>query len=194
MVRRLRLACTLLALCLAGAAAVAEESGGDSRDLIHFETNAGFDLSFFAFSLHAEPHIVFRPTRFGIGLGAKLFVGGSHFDFLVAPFGRLELGWFYLNGGYVFEIVDAIDRYQMVEDGVLASLGIAPGLLPVGEGRLGLDVGLETNLKLGSLEQQLVAAYPLIAGWGSSGLPGFLLLHAVATTSLRIGVLYTFPL
>lgn len=165
-----------------------------AADRFHVETNAGLTASFFASSLVAEPNVVFRPRRMGVGLGTKLFVGATQFDFLVAPFARLELGWFYLNGGYAFEVADAPERYQMVEDGVLVALGITPELLSVRTGRFGVDVGLETHVKLSGLEGQLVAAVPFAASWQTGPLVTWLLLHAVATTSLRLGVLYTFAL
>lgn len=174
--------------------AASAESAGQPGARLHLETNAGITASFFASSLVAEPNVVFRPRALGVGLGTKLFVGATQLDFVVAPFARLELGWFYLNGGYAFELVDAPERYQMVEDGVLAAFGITPELLTARSGRLGVDVGLETHVKRAGLEGQLAAAVPFAASWQTGPLVTWLLLHAVATTSLRLGVLYTFAL
>ncbi len=201
--RRALLLLALLVLAAGGLAAQSAASDdapepdpaeASAPERFHLETNVGLTASFFASSLVAEPNVVFRPRTLGVGLGTKLFVGATQFDVLVAPFGRLELGWFYLNGGYAFELVDAPGRYQMVEDGVLVALGITPELLRLPGGRFGVDLGLETHVKRSGLDGQLVAAFPFAASWSTGPLLSWLLLHAVATTSVRLGVLYTFAL
>lgn len=202
--RRVTLSLALLLLA-AASGLVAQTGSSDAAPLpataeastsgrFHVETNVGLSASFFASSLVSEPNIVFRPRSLGVGLGTKLFVGATQFDVIIAPFARLEAGWFYVNGGYAFELVDAPERYQMVEDGVLVALGVAPELLRLRSGRLGVDVGLETHVKLSGLDGQLVAAIPFAASWQTGPVVSWLLLHAVATTSLRLGVLYTFAL
>ncbi|MFW5745371.1 MAG: hypothetical protein ACOC2D_19015 [Spirochaetota bacterium] len=59
---------------------------------------------------------------------------------------------------------------------------------------LGVDPGLETHVKRSILDGQLVAAVPLAASWSTGPLVPWLLLHALATASVRLGVLYTFAL
>jgi hypothetical protein len=174
-------------LCLATVAGVAQPS-------LLAESNVSVSSSWFGLYVGSEPHVMWKPTWFGLGAGVKLVVGASQLDIHAVPFARVEAGWCYLSGGWSFELLDLTSRYQMMGDGVVVAAGVAPDLVSFGYGRLGVDLGLETIIRMpyGEAEpppSELILGPASEASWLGTAL-GFL----VETTLLRVGLLYTFPL
>ena len=178
----------LVFVLLGGAALTAQER----ETALFFETDVQLDVAFFGMYLATEPHVVWRPDRFGLGAGVKLLAGATQFDVHAAPFARVEFGWFYANAGWVFELADRSDAYQAIDDGFYSALGIAPDLLQFGYGRLGADLGLEYYRLIG--DDPGAPVMSLIEPWGLGfGLSRFLE-SVLGTSFVRVGILYTFPL
>jgi hypothetical protein len=171
-----------------GAGLPAQEREAD----IFFETDVQLDVAFFGMYLATEPHVVWRPGRFGLGAGVKLLAGATQFDIHAAPFARVELGWFYANAGWVVELADRSDAYQAIDGGLYTAAGVAPDLIQLGYGRLGADLGVEYYRPIGDDPGAPVSS--LIEPWGlGPGLSSFLE-SVLGTSFVRMGILYTFPL
>lgn len=78
-------------LLAAGTVAADEES--------EVEVGAGFTSSIFASYLSPHVSYVHKPGFVGFGGGIKAMVGVTQRDLYAAPYGRLELGKFYLGAG-----------------------------------------------------------------------------------------------
>lgn len=195
---RLSAIVALLLLAFLIAPLGAQEAGADDDERRHgtvfAETGALMSSSWFALYLGSEPHVLWKPSWFGAGAGVRFSAGASQFDLHAAPFARLEAGWWYVNAGWSFELLDLTSRFQLVKDGVYLATGVAPDLLQFGYGRLGLDLGLESFVPLPYPPDELPPAVTVI---GPLGLPGWLeqpLLFLAETSMWRAGVHYTFPL
>ena len=200
-----RLAPVLLALLTFGVSSLpAQESGVDaglprpaearsSSFTRYAETNVQLDVGFFGIYLAAEPHVIWRARRFGAGVGVKLLAGATQLDLHAAPFVRVELWWLYANAGWTVELASRTDRYQAVGNGLFTAAGIAPDLIGLGHGRLGVDLGLEFYLPARGNEPSAPVA-ALVQPWGLPYAVSSILESVLGTGFVRMGVLYTFPL
>ncbi len=161
---------------------------------VYVETAVHLNASFFGVYVSAEPHVVWRPRRLGVGAGVKGIVGASQFDLHAAPFARLELGWLYANAGWVLRLASPTARHQAIPNGLFLAAGLAPDLVPFGYGRLGFDLGLEYYRPVPEDATHAAAADSLIHQWDPPPRLGPVLRAALPGGFIRFGLLYTFPL
>ncbi|MFP4113150.1 MAG: hypothetical protein ACOCWX_01145 [Spirochaetota bacterium] len=191
----MRRSCFVLALLLLGFGTLSgrTDPAREQSAELYAESNVSMTMSFFGAYVAAEPHLVWRPSWFGLGVGAKLLAGTSQFDLHAAPFVRAELLWLYANAGWDFEMLGGADRYQPITGGPFVAAGIAPDLIAFGPGRLGIDAGIEAFFPngdpgIGTPIEELVRSWDPPGDWAA------ILERVVALLHLKLGVLYTFPL
>lgn len=120
---------------------------------IRVDVDAGPALSLFSVYLNATPAVMYDFGLPAVGIGLRNYIGLSFGDIYTAPHALVELGWFYAGFGASFmlkapnpetnEAGFAIPEPDEEEGpGFLPflTLGIAPPLVPLGPGKLGLDI------------------------------------------------------
>ncbi len=161
---------------------------------LYVETNLHVNASLFGVYVSAEPHLVWRPGMLGAGAGVKGIVGASQFDLHAAPFARFELGWLYVNAGWVLRLASRTERHQTIANGLFLAGGLAPAFIPFGHGRLGLDLGLEYYRPFPEDAAHAAVADPLIDRWGPPSRLEPILRAVLPGGFVRLGLLYTFSL
>lgn len=135
--------------------------------------------------------LLWEPGSAGVGAGLTAYVGTTQLDAHLVPHLRLSVGWFYLQGGWNFTLRDASGDAQPFYDGVHGAVGIAPRFLPLGIGRLGIDLGFEYLYRIP--ETAAPPARSLLAQWGIGGWPADLLYYPLAFGAVKFGAFYSFP-
>jgi hypothetical protein len=161
---------------------------------VYAETSVITSLSWFGSYVSTEPHFIWRPAWFGLGAGAKLSAGTTQFDLHAAPFARVELWWMYMNAGWSFELVAHTERYRPFADGLFVAAGASPDLIPLGYGRLGIDVGVEAFPGIPGTWRSTESAGELVRSWDPPQPMLDALTLIAGTFTLKAAVLYTFPL
>ena len=181
MTRRILLAVLLLVpLALCAQEASTQSNAGFP---VKVETALSVNASLSGAYLSADPSVVWKPGLFAAGLGAELIVGATQFEVSALPYMRLELGWFYLAGGYVLTLLPGI--VETLPAGFSVGAGIAPDPFFIEFGRLGFELMLDTSVP------------QIQAVWSDADLsePLFAVLESlVRSTRLGLGVTYSFLL
>ena len=177
----------LLPLVIALAFVAAERADAQLAAESGLFASAGLYGAYLGWTTHA----VWNPGLLRAGLRLSVYTGTTQFPLHAVPFARGQLGWFYLQAGWDLPLRGSPDGYQPLSDGIHAAAGIAPGVLPLGAGRLGIEVGLEYLYKIPTVAPP---TDQLLSGWGIGGWVADVLFYPLAYGSLRLGAFYTFPL
>ena len=176
-------AMAILAAPIAGAQLVAETG---------LHTSVGFFGAYAGWS----NSVVVEAGPFRAGGGVELYTGTTQFDMHLVPFARGEIGWGYLNAGWIFQIADRTSRVQQMDDALWLALGIAPDLLPLATGRIGFDLGLEAIVRIGASGDGDLPAENVIDPLGIDGVFGGglreVLLFVAGSMQGRLGLIYSF--
>jgi hypothetical protein len=141
---------TLVALLLAVlvVAAAVGQVQDDARP-VKVDLSAGLTSSVFAAHWSVTPSAVYRLGRFGLGAGLKSHFGIGHDAFYLGPYARGEIGWFYFGIGPLFLLRQPTGS-EWAEIDMAATVIVPAGFqipfLPLGPGRLGVDLGLDFSL------------------------------------------------
>jgi len=121
----------------------------DDPGPIKVDLSTGLTSSIFAAHWSVTPSAVYRFGIFGVGAGIKNHFGIGHDAFYLGPYVRGEIGWFYLGLGPLFLLQQPSgSEWAEFTEGVtvIVPAGFQIPFLPVGPGRLGVDVGLDFSL------------------------------------------------
>jgi len=124
----------------------AEEEQG-----LRVDAGAGVYGSIHSSYISVNPELLYDFGFFAVGGGVNTIYGLSFSDFYLAPYAEVELGIFYIDGGFIFALnepnPDAVSGGYIIpqsEAGLTPyfMLGIDAPILPLGPGELGIDVAL----------------------------------------------------
>jgi hypothetical protein len=122
----------------------AEEERG-----LRVDASAGYTGSINSSFISVRPEALYDFGLLALGGGVNTLFGLTYSDIYIAPYAGFELGWFYLNGGAVFELAppdpDAAPNGYVEADTALSpyfTLGANAAFLPIGPGKLGFDLSL----------------------------------------------------
>ncbi len=122
-----------------------EEEENDGNFELKGSISLGSSIATQYVSVH--PAFVWKPSFFGIGIGVKSFLGLNYADIYAAPYGRIELSWFYIGAGASLSVKGPFDPAGIVIDvptaSFFATAGLAAPIIPLGPGKLGLDISLD---------------------------------------------------
>lgn len=167
-------------------APAAEEPSG-----LYSQIGSVGSLSYLSRYISFEPALGVQNGPYTLAFVPRLISGTTQFDLHVAPQLFMQAGIVYLQLGWVFELLDNTDDYQIIDFGPGAAFGARVELGTVSGGTLVLDAGFDV----------FFALYPDVGRPAASSLvppvPADDFLEFVAEVSLpysmlRIGLLYTF--
>lgn len=121
----------------------------DDPGPVKVDLSTGLTSSIFAAHWSITPSAAYRFGIFGVGAGFKTHVGIGHEALYLGPYVRGEIGWFYLGVGPLFLLQQPSGtEWARLDDAisVIVPAGFQIPLLPVGPGRLGVDLGLDFSL------------------------------------------------
>lgn len=139
----------IVAVMLVVASGVVLAQPADDPGPVKVDLSAGFTSSIFAAHWSVTPSAVYRFGIFGVGAGMKAHFGIGHDALYLGPYVRGEIGWFYLGLGPLFLLQQPSgSEWARLDDGVsvIVPSGFQIPLVPVGPGRLGVDLGLDFSL------------------------------------------------
>jgi hypothetical protein len=141
----------LLAVSVTGFAAGNgdEEQGASApaggRDIpFKAEMAVGLDASISGMYMRVDPSVVWKPGAFAAGIGTEFLFGATRFEIYALPYLRMELGWFYLAGGYNLPLLRGVSADVL--DGFSVGFGIAPEPFLLGYGRAGFDLSFDLSV------------------------------------------------
>ena len=137
----------LLVIVVVGAVAVAQPQYDPGP--VKVDLSAGVTSSIFAAHWNVTPSAVYRFGIFGVGAGLKTHFGIGHDALYLGPYVRGEIGWFYLGLGPLFLLQQPSgSEWAQLDDAVsvIVPTGFQIPLVPIGPGRLGVDLGLDFSL------------------------------------------------
>ncbi len=120
----------------------------------------------------------------------RLIAGTSQFDVHLAPQVLVQTGLFYLQTGWIFELIDHTTSYQVVDTGPTAGFGVRTPLLELSGGTLVLDTGYEVFLAL-EPDQEIPPANNIVPSNALDGLLDFAVTVSAVFSLLRLGLIYT---
>ena len=129
---------------VAGQAADPPEAGP-----VHVALATQLTASVFAAHVSVNPSVAYRFGLLGAGAGVKAYRGLGHDGFYVGPYGRIELGWFYLGAGPFFLLRQPSGDDWVQVDGGTSFIGLAGIQVPLarlGPGQLALDTGIDFSV------------------------------------------------
>jgi hypothetical protein len=138
----------ILVIVLAGGLVhVSAEEDGENGGQFELKGSISLGSSIATQYLSVHPAFVWKPSFFGLGIGVKNFLGLNYADIYMAPYARIELSWFYLGGGASLSVKGPYDPTGIVIDvptvSLFATTGLAVPIIPLGPGKLGLDISLD---------------------------------------------------
>lgn len=183
----------VVAVCLfvtVGAAAQADRGDGP----VKIDLSTQFSSSIFAAHLSVTPSAVYRFGPLGVGAGIKTYVGLGHDAVYLGPYVRGEIGWFYLGAGPLVLLRQPTgSEWATFAEGltVLVPAGAQIPLMPIGPGRLGVDLGAEFSL---TPSKAIIAESDSIIGTILGSIVATTFGVVMNTIKLNVGLYYSFRL
>ena len=181
----------IVALMLVVACGAVLAQPTDDPGPVKVDLSAGFTSSIFAAHWSVTPSAVYRFGIFGVGAGVKSHFGIGHDAFYLGPYVRGEIGWFYLGLGPLFLLQQPSgSEWAEFTEGVtvIVPAGFQIPLLPLGPGRLGVDLGLDFSL---TPSRVLVAESDSIIGTIIGSIVATTFGVVMNSVKANAGVLYT---
>jgi hypothetical protein len=181
----------LIALGLIASSAWAQDDTDSDSAGIYAQIGSVGSVGILGRYISLESAAGVRSGPFTLALVPRLLWGTTQFDVHIAPQLLLQAGPVYLQPGWVFELIDKTDAYQIVDSGPAGAIGVRTELVQVSGGSLVLDLGYELFFPL-----QPDTAVPDASNLAPNSYLDDLLSLATAIsvpyTMLRLGLLYTF--
>ena len=138
------------AICTLPAAAESQYSASETKGL-RIDGGAGVTGSIHSTFLTVNPEIMYDLGVLAAGIGVNNLFGLTFQDIYTAPYIQLELLWFYLAGGAVFELKGPEPNEEKAPDGYMTAadepqfipyiaLGADFIVIPIGSGGIGIDL------------------------------------------------------
>ncbi len=146
--KRFYLFCAVLVV-LTGPVVMAEDDEKRIKDegaIGHvFSTQIGSSL--ISPYVSANYGLLLQKSIFGIGGGVKSYFALQEAGVYLAPYGRLELSLLYFGLGVGIPVTQPDEEDAIRADvGPFLTIGTAPGFIPLGPGKLGIDLSADIML------------------------------------------------
>lgn len=100
-----------------------------------------------------NPEVLYDFGFLAVGVGVNTMFGLTFSDIYIAPYAELELGWFYLAGGAIFELKTPVPDSEKAPAGFIKSedgseispyivIGANAAIIPLETGAIGIDINL----------------------------------------------------
>ena len=143
----------VLIVCLTAGLAGAQEAREARWEI---DAGAGASIALTSAYITVSGSASFKPRVMGIGIAAKALAGLSYADMYLAAWGRVDIGWLYLGGGVALPVKPPREDTGLTLTtpvvGPYLALGLAHGFIPMGPGKLGLDLGAEAFFSVVGVE------------------------------------------
>ena len=124
----------------------------DENKSVRIDAGMGIAASIYSAYITVTPEVLYDFGFFALGGGVKTYFGLPFADIYTAPYIMAELGWFYIGIGTSFMVKEPDPdtsetgfAIPEADSGLLpfGTIGLGLQIIPVGPGKLGVDVGVD---------------------------------------------------